>query len=509
MIPSLVLAVLGGENASRPGEFTLERPTYVCLGVRWVIHGDANRNATVAFRYRKAGAEEWKHALPLFRVESAACKKRPPEGASLFAGSVFELDEGADYELKLALKDPDGGETEKVVRARTRKEPVAPPDMRVRHVVPGPGGGDGTKENPFRDLRAAAQAARPGDLFLVHKGVYPATWTVGTSGTEDRPIVWRGAGDGEAAIDGALAEKKPGRGISAGDIHDVWFERLTVRNVNYGIVMHRSKRIVVRRCRIHGVDYGLTWTNNKPLTEDILVADCVIEGPSSWPRTKGIEGARGIQASGRGHVCMYNRIAGFADGIDTFGSQECSAIDFYGNEISEMTDDGIEMDYSQHNTRCFRNRMTNVFQGITTQPIYGGPVYIFRNAQYNIGLEVFKMHNDPSGVLLFHNTSVKAGMPNVLYSNRVRNTVQRNNLFVGTQGKYAYESTARMVDCDFDYDGWAGSWGNFCKWNRKVYRTLADVQRAGVFQKHGILVDGATAFKSGLQPPRDARAHTT
>ena len=215
MIASLILALLAGENASRPGELTLERPTYICLGVRWLIHGDDNKNAAVSLEYRKAGAEAWKKALPLFRVESAACRKKPPEGAWLFAGSVFDLEEGTEYELRLVLNDPDGGEAEKVVRARTRKEPFAPPDMRVRHVVPGSGGGDGTEGNPFRGLNGAAQAAKPGDLFLVHKGVYPATWTVKTSGTEARPIVWRGAGDGEAVIDGAHAEKRPGRGISA------------------------------------------------------------------------------------------------------------------------------------------------------------------------------------------------------------------------------------------------------------------------------------------------------
>ena len=79
----------------------------------------------------------------------------------------------------------------------------------------------------------------------------------------------------------------------------------------------------------------------------------MIEGPSTWPRTKGIENARGIQITGEGHVVCYNRIRGFADAIDTFPSPRCSAIDIHNNELSELTDDGIEMDYSERNTRCF------------------------------------------------------------------------------------------------------------------------------------------------------------
>ena len=124
-----------------------------------------------------------------------------------------------------------------------------------------------------------------------------------------------------------------------------------------------------------------------------------------------------MQIAGTGNVVCHNRISGFGDAIDTFSAYPCAAIDFYGNEISECTDDGIEMDYSEHNTRCFENRLTNVFQGISVQPVHGGPVYVFRNAIYNVGLETFKMHNHPSGAIFYHNTSVKAGMPLILATN--------------------------------------------------------------------------------------------
>lgn|GEM_PF-2234249 len=49
--------------------------------------------------------------------------------------------------------------------------------------------------------------------------------------------------------------------------------------------------------------------------------------------------------------------------------------------------------------------------------MYGGPVYIFRNVLYNVGLETFKLYNSPSGVLVFHNTLVKQGMSLVLWTN--------------------------------------------------------------------------------------------
>ena len=257
---------------------------------------------------------------------------------------------------------------------------------------------------------------------------------------------------------------------------------------------------------IRDVDHGFVATRNADAQQHILIADNVMTGRSTWPRTEGIEDRRGVQIAGTGHVVCYNRISGFGDAIDTFSAYPCAAIDFYGNEISECTDDGIEMDYSEHNTRCFDNRLTNVFQGISVQPVHGGPVYVFRNAIYNVGMETFKMHNHPSGAIFYHNTSVKAGMPLVLSTNdAVSNCVYRNNLFLGTTANYAYESTARMRDCDFDFDGFGGQWKLFLKWNGVRYATMEDAAESSPVYRHAVRVNPDTAFQSGVKPPDAAQ----
>jgi len=211
-----------------------------------------------------------------------------------------------------------------------------------------------------------------------------------------------------------------------------------------------------------------------------------------------------VQISGTGNVVCYNRISRFGDGIDTFPGYPCAAIDFYGNDISECTDDGVEMDYSEHNTRCFDNRFTNVFQGISVQPVHGGPVYIFRNALYNVGMETFKLHNGPSGAIFYHNTSVKAGMPLILQTREAAsNCVSRNNLFIGSAASYAYENTAPMRDCDFDYDGFGGQWKLFLKWNGVRYATMEEVRKSAPVYRHVVHVDPAGLFQSGIKPPAD------
>jgi len=498
-------------NSAEPlGEPVLEPATLRSLGVHWLIGRDANQNAQVTLAYRRQGEERWQDGMPLFRIEKGAHRNdegqasvEVPDDAWLFAGSALLLEPDAAYELRLRLADPDGGEAEKVLQARTIGEPTEPEGMRVRHVTPGDGGGAGTEQDPFRGLAAAEAAAEPGDLLLLAAGQYAGTFEVTRSGEPGRPIIWRG--DGEAILDAqGQAAERPGRGISASGVHDVWFERLGIRNADYGIVAHRSSRIVVRRCHISGVEYGMTCTNNDDgSVTDFFIADNTIEGPCVWPRSKGIEDARGIQVTGTGHVVCYNRITGFADAIDTFPSPQCFAIDIHNNDISVMTDDGIEMDYSERNTRCFENRLTNAFQGVSFQPVFGGPVYAFRNVLYNVAVEPFKLHNSPSGALMLHNTCVKQGMPLTLMTGEtVRNCVSRSNLFIGTTAGYAYETTAPMQDCDFDYDGFGGGpWELFLKWNGGRYADLDEVRAKASVYAHAVLVDPATAFASGALPP--------
>ncbi|MBE7465087.1 MAG: right-handed parallel beta-helix repeat-containing protein [Planctomycetes bacterium] len=515
---SLFASAAYAENASRPqGEPVLEPPTLRSLGVYWKIGGDDNRNATVESHYRKAGAAEWREMLPLFRAEKGAPERSDkkvgftvgtPKDGWLFAGSLLLLEPDTEYEWRLTLKDPDGSESEKLLKARTAAEPQAPKDLKTFHVIPGEGGGSGTEADPFKGLATAHAHAEPGTLFLLGAGTYKGVFEVQKSGAPGKPVIWRGAGMDKTILDAtAGAEKPAGRCISCGDLNDVWFEDMAVTQADYGIVAHRSIRMVMRRLRIQDIEYGITWTNNdKGKVEGFWVLDCVIQGRATWPRTKGIEGRRGIQATGRGHVIAYNRIAGFADAIDTFPSVECAAIDFHNNEISEQTDDGIEMDYSFRNTRCFENRFTNVYQGITCQPTFGGPVYIFRNAVYNLVGEPFKLHNGPSGVLMFHNTFVKNGACNASYGPFIANCVSKNNLFIGTESTYAYETIAECRENDFDYDGYGGGpWRDFLKWNDKRYKTVEEVRATAPVYKNVRIVTPEKLFASGIKQPADGK----
>ncbi len=519
---AFLLAVPGlvgrGHQAVPVGEPVLDPPTVRCLGVYWVIRDDDAHPASVRVDYRPVGKPGWRQGPSLLRVASGPFRgeggtpKPPaltiPSDAHLFAGSVLLLDPDTPYQLRLTLSGGGGESVQRTLTTRTLTEPTAPAHMVERHVVPGTGGGSGTRSDPFRGLAAAEARAHPGDLFLLHVGRYAAPFHIRHSGEQERPIVWRGAGDGEAVLDaGEAHEKLTVHAVEASDIHDVWFEKLSICNAYSAIRAHESSRIVVRRCHLFGVICGIFASKDETDHEGgFFISDNLIEGIMPWPATDkqwhDLPESRGIWITGRGNVVCYNRIRHCKDGMDLDDCRACVSNDFYNNDVSEMFDDGSEMDGSDRNTRNFNNRYTNVLCGISFQPVYGGPVYAFRNVIYNVRNEPFKLHNRPSGAVLVHNTIFRHGeLFRVSTEDAISNCYSRNNLFVGTEGR-AINFDAPAMGCDFDFDGFAGWSGDiFLKWNGVRYKSLAEVKERCPIERHASSFSKANLFAAGTQPP--------
>lgn len=502
------------EDASQPGEVLAEPATLHCLAVRWPVKGDANENAGIEVRYRQSGDREWRRGFPLVRTLADPHPENPTPavrvaGGRMFAGSIVDLVPATAYEVQFALRDPDGGSTEKMLAMRTMAEPREPAGMRVRHVAPGESGGSGAAGDPLRGLSAVFATAEPGDLFLIHKGTYPvqSALELKVSGTAAKPIIFRGAGDGEVVIDGGGTHASKGRLISGNATRHIWLEDLILQGRQYLVVAHESRDWVIRRCTFREMEKGFTAQNGGyEVSRGHFIADNTFIGGTHWPRTKGIEGFAGIGLSGAGHVVAYNRMEKLGDGIHGTGHGNLSASDFHNNDISVCTDDGIETDYAETNVRVFRNRIANVAHGVTAQPAMGGPIYIFRNVIYNATYSPFKLHNHTTGVRLFHNTSLRHGVPFVIQpsSETVTNVWSRNNLFLGTAGR-ALHTTGRMRLCHFDSDGYGGFTEGFAVWNGRTYKTAEDARADQVIyhERGALLLDPRTLFASGLMPPGD------
>jgi hypothetical protein len=562
-------------NAVTPGEFIVEPPTLLNLGFEWKIKGDDNRNATVTVQYRKAGEPQWREAQPLLRIgDEKVWRAREfleywtPR---MFAGSILDLEEATTYECRFTMSDPDGvaGQAVQQTTVTTRGTPKIYTGGRTLHVYPPDY--EGQKQEPsFKGLKEAyygpglgdwdvvrTRPVQPGDVILVHAGLYKAdrldyvtpygipfdgTYVLTRDGTPDKPIVIRGAGDGEAIFDGNGCFRL--FDVMAADYN--YFEGITVRNTDVAFYAGNKdvlgcSGLVVRDCRIE--DVGVAVMNEYAGSKNFYLADNVVLGRddrnrligwSNWGKYKPsqLKSYYAIKVYGQGHVICHNYIAYFHDGvcISTYGippeaqDQKAVAIDIYNNDIHVMIDDFIETDGGVHNIRVARNRGFNAAQhGLSAQPVFGGPAYFHRNIVYSVpmGGAIKNGGANPAGVLVYHNTFIAEnsntrGNSNMHY---------RNNLILGTNhpekpvlGKLTYTSYTSL-----DYNGYrlnpndkpqfvwkapaAGTLRDYKLTTTDYlnFRTLAEFQRATGQEVHGVLVD-YDIFKN-VRPPDPSRPH--
>lgn len=407
LFPFLLLAChVSAADATTPGEVTTPFPTITHLAVEWRIEGDADLDATCGVRYRKSGVNAWRQGGPLIRVPAGSSRgtSRPFTWTNRLSGSLFDLEPGTTYEIELTLRDPDGGEATRLVKAGTRPEPVASADAVTRH---------GTK--------ADLNAVKPGEVLLLADGDYGAV-TFNRDGEPGKPIVYRSTSGKAVFSEIGLSGRKW-----------VYLEGVTV---NGPVRMNGTEHCVVRRCSI-SARYGIKAY--QPGMRNACIEDNVITGIHPWsPEIMGAGGdneGEGIQFTGSGNVIRHNRVHGFRDGIshmedDGAVPQQCN--DILNNDIGTGLDDGIEADFALHNCRILRNRLTNCFVGISSQPGLGGPNYFEQNVMFNIVLSAFKLHRFSQGDVILRNTVIKAGDGFGVYTSEPFDHARiEHNLFIG------------------------------------------------------------------------------
>ncbi len=479
----------------------------------------------------------------------------------------LEPDAAYEIRLTLTDPDGVVGDAERRLTARTRPEPVPAAGGKVYHVYPvgyeGP-----REEPAFTGLMAAYYMAaahfdyqnaypprvQPGDTILVHAGVYlsdrhhymnrapaPGYLSLGTvfdgtyyltqDGTAEKPIVIKAAGDGEVVFDGDGAQNL--FNLMGADYN--YFEGITVRNTNVAFLLGikdiaGSSGFTLKRSRIENVGRAVQadWSGSK----NFYIADNVFIGRHDPDKMMGWNGAiweklpgfperldseYAIKVYGQGHVVTRNYIAHWHDGIDmaTYGNPDGTpspdpdrfpmSNDFYENDIYNMGDNCIETDGGGRNMRVFRNRCTNTaLGGLSAQPIFGGPVYFFRNIVYNgPGAGSLKYVSTPTGVLAYQNTFIGV----VAVPGPAANEHFRNNLILAEGAAEAVFNVGTFTNYSTsDYNGFgpnAGAAVSF-RWGSppfeqrfnyidapvaREFATLRAYQRATGQDAHSRLVD--------------------
>jgi hypothetical protein len=590
------------------GKFVVEAPTLTAIGVEWTIAGDDNRNATVEVSYRKKGEQPWHQALPLLRIhheiindnrvpwQTVPFAGRPPNGdrenlwhydtGNLFSGSILSLEPNTEYECRFVLSDPDGvkGTKEKTITVRTRKVPEPAQGGHVYNVYPI--GWNGPMQQPaFVGLMRAyymgssssdhsatfPARVQPGDTILVHAGVYVSdrfhyldglphpgydalapvtdgTYYLTASGTPDKPIVIKSAGDGEVIFDGAGNEYL----FNLLRANYNYFEGITVRNTAIAFLLGwkditGSSGFTLKNSRVYDIQRAVQaeWSGSR----DFYIADSVFIGREHPSKMEGggplaaypgfpelLLSEYAIKLYGQGHVVTHNYVADFHDAIDvsTYGEPDgtpdiasdkltgptemddrvAASIDFDHNDIYNMSDNCFETDGTAHNARVFENRCFNdTAAAISAQPIFGGPVYWYKNLVYNVLRGgALKYDETPAGVLVYQNTFVDADTSagTGIGPDTVANAHHLNNLFIGrgdSDPDYVVSTTTNYTSSDYngfssnagEYNfGWNsppfniaadyGFTGDQAKLTVRRFKTLAEYSQATGQDKHSVMV---------------------
>ncbi len=550
-------------DTTAAGTFRVEPATLASLGFEWSIDGDDNRNAQVEVSYRRKGETVWHKGLPLLRLDGEQVLGGKPRwgddhfytyvAPNKFAGSVLNLAPDTEYECRFVLTDPDGvtGTAEQVVTVRTRAAPQPVAGGQVYHVYPY--GYDGPRQEPsFTGLMAAyfrgsdqsdhsmtmPPRVRPGDVIMIHAGVYKDNWLsyggfdpkfggYGTpfdgtyyltaSGTPDKPIVIKAAGDGEVVFDGGNNHNL--FNLMAANYN--YFEGITVRNTDIAFLLGikdiaGASGFSLVHSKIFHVGRGVQdeWAGSK----NFYIADNVFIGkhdPSRmigwwpvdvWKNVPGfpakLDSEYAVKVYGQGHVVAYNYVEGWHDGIDisTYGTPSTDpdrlpvAIDFYGNDITNIDDNCIEADGGAHNIRVFENRCLNSGAGaLSVQPIFGGPAYFYRNLVYNSSAGgSLKFVDNAAGVLFYNNTLIGQGR----LWRPVSNTHFRNNLMIGdgwNDQLWGFNTFTNYSSSD--HNGFRPNPGvkTSFEWTSPAFGTQADYDHPLVQRRFATLKDYAAA----------------
>jgi hypothetical protein len=491
-----------GANAIQVGAVTTDPSTVCCLGVVLpILAGDDNYDATVGVAYREQGESTWHPALPLLRVRPDTLgTETPPSTYGLpnpgegFAGSIFGLSAGTTYEVRLTVADPDGGGAVLTTTAATRAPPRdTPQNSRPVAVATN------------AQLTAALGNAQPGDVIELVPGTYTAALVVTADGTDTNPIIVRGADRDSVIIDAS------GRTYGADLRGDhVSLENITVSGSQWG-ARTTGVGISVTRSRFTSITYGI---DGRAATNRFLyLCDNVLEGPHAWPDVSSATwDTEGIVVSGQGHTICHNTLSGFGDalGLRQNSGGHNIAIDFYGNEVLWTGDDGMELDYAFRNVRAFGNRVTNGGMGASFQPVWGGPVYVFKNVFVNMAHSPYKLNNEPTGVYILNNTSLRTqgdgnygaqAWPQLGYQlsghwSYVANFQFKNNIAIGTSGPARFTSDLKLAT--FDYNGWSPD-GTFVLYDS--YANLADAQARSPYEQHSRILSDPIFSQAIVLPP--------
>jgi len=441
--------------------------TFHCIGFYWSPPDGAAENAC-AVRYRRAGSEQWKQALPLW-FDARESEEVPAEHRRQYRGSIVNLTAGTEYEIELSLERT---ERRALLRARTWDErfPIGETVMVSDGDAP-----------LFVD-----KSGSPQGYTLYTYTPSGKTATIDVRNTHAQCVEVRAS---YVILRGLTLRNAQQHGIRIfRGCHDVVVEGCDIsgwgrilddgwgRNLDSAIYSREADltRVIVQRNRIHHPrGDSNNWRENRPR-----------EGKRESYHPEGAQAVYFSNSEGN-HVIRYNTV--WSDDEhqynDIFGAASNFSVrgfpnrdsDIYGNLLSHCWDDTIESEGANCNVRIWGNYSTECFVGIACASTSIGPLYVWRNVSDVMRVAPgewsggFLKTSDKMGggrILVFHNTILQPARivdgERTLVGARLGlgwggpmvNVTSRNNILHARS--VAIRDRAADALADYDYDLYTG-----------------------------------------------------
>jgi hypothetical protein len=437
----------------------LEHATPEQIGLHLIVERALDDDARIDVRYKELVESEWRTAHPLFRIHPDwIADGAPVAPVDSFAGTIFDLSPGTSYDVELTLEEPGSAAQTISLVATTR-------------ALPPPAPAATSTATPADDLQARIDALGPGDVLELAAGTYEVDGLQITgSGSEAEPIYVRGASRADVILHDAS-----GAIIQVLDVSHVVIENLTLEGSGTDSGTDASSvavslwsggdpqaNITVRGVDVRGTDVGIAAAG---ATSGLLVYDNDLRGNNVWTdpflHTNLTWNDDAIRIPGEGNVAFENTLHGYGD-VFSFANGVFTAANYvYRNRITMSGDDAFESDYATRNLGFYDNHITNVATFLSCDPVWGGPLYAFRNVVINTFRGPLKLNNTNTGFLVYSNTIIRTegrtGWGWVQFNNGdLRGWAYRNNLLVyrGSSGSLMAIESGANDPIDFTNNAW-------------------------------------------------------
>lgn len=411
---------------------------------------------TIDVQYKRVQDSTWKIAHPLARIRPDFSEPGPVGPVDAFAGSIFDLEPGQTYQLRLTVNEVGHAAQVFATQATTRSLP--------------PASGAANKTATQANLVNMLAGLNPGDVLELAAGTYTnLALQITRSGTPTQPIVIRGASKTGTIL------SDTSRVLQILGVSHVTVERMTLRGSGVNSGTNASSRgvefwsgapgqtnVTLRDLAFTGVDVGI---KAYATVRGALVYGCDMGGNNPWTQSEIESNATwnddGICLPGLGNCAFNNTLRGFGDSFAVIQGYLSAGVYFYRNRIAMTGDDAFEADYGTRNLAFYDNHISNCATLLSVDPVYGGPLYCFRNIAINTFRGPFKLNSTSSGFFIYSNTIVRTegttGWGWVQFNNgSLRNWGYRNNVLVyrgAAGGTLAVESMG-CSPIDFTHNAW-------------------------------------------------------